>query len=133
MRTICCFYSPKIISSKKKQKLKNPKCNRCSIEDLQVAENYFQAQNKMFVVFGKFFFIFSFYKKFIKKEKKKIEMEEKKQVRVWVDGCFDMMHFGHANLLRQAKQLGDYLVVGVHSDQDILKNKGPTVMNEKER
>ena len=87
----------------------------------------------MFVVFGKFFFIFSFYKKFIKKEKKKIEMEEKKQVRVWVDGCFDMMHFGHANLLRQAKQLGDYLVVGVHSDQDILKNKGPTVMNEKER
>jgi hypothetical protein len=26
---------------------------------------------------------------------------EKKQVRIWVDGCFDMMHFGHANALRQ--------------------------------
>jgi ethanolamine-phosphate cytidylyltransferase len=29
--------------------------------------------------------------------------------------------------------LGDYLVVGVHSDADILKNKGPTVMKEEER
>jgi len=44
-----------------------------------------------------------------------------------------MMHFGHANALRQAKMLGDYLVVGVHSDADILKNKGPTVMKEEER
>ncbi len=25
----------------------------------------------------------------------------KKQVRVWTDGCFDMMHYGHANALRQ--------------------------------
>jgi ethanolamine-phosphate cytidylyltransferase len=56
-----------------------------------------------------------------------------KKVRVWADGCFDMMHFGHANALRQAKALGDYLVVGVHSDAEILKHKGPTVMNEKER
>lgn len=29
---------------------------------------------------------------------------------------FDMVHFGHANALRQAKKLGDYLIVGVHSD-----------------
>jgi len=27
-----------------------------------------------------------------------------------------MVHFGHANFLRQAKALGDYLIVGVHSD-----------------
>ncbi len=70
----------------------------------------------------------------------------KKPVRVWTDGCFDMMHYGHANALRQvmfqidlanywkqAKQLGDYLVVGVHSDAEIIKNKGPPVMNEEER
>ncbi|KAI9002660.1 hypothetical protein BC832DRAFT_560564 [Gaertneriomyces semiglobifer] len=49
------------------------------------------------------------------------------------DGCFDMMHYGHANALRQAKAFGDYLVVGVHSDAEIEKHKGPTVMKEEER
>lgn len=58
---------------------------------------------------------------------------KKKPVRVWVDGCFDMMHFGHANALRQARSLGDYLIVGVHSDADIVAHKGPPVMNEQER
>ena len=29
---------------------------------------------------------------------------------------YDMVHFGHANSLRQAKLMGDYLIVGVHSD-----------------
>lgn len=43
------------------------------------------------------------------------------------------MHYGHANALRQAKEMGDYLVVGVHSDAEVLKHKGPTVMNEEER
>ncbi|KAL9545900.1 hypothetical protein MBANPS3_006920 [Mucor bainieri] len=57
----------------------------------------------------------------------------RKPVRVWVDGCFDMMHYGHANALRQAKEMGDILVVGVHSDADIERNKGPTVCREQER
>lgn len=38
-----------------------------------------------------------------------------------------MMHWGHCNSLRQAKKLGDYLIVGVHSDEEIRKNKGPPV------
>lgn len=38
-----------------------------------------------------------------------------------------------ANLCRQAKELGDYLLVGVHSDEEVRKNKGPPVMNEEER
>lgn len=58
---------------------------------------------------------------------------EKKQIRVWVDGCFDMVHYGHANAIRQAKQMGDYLIVGVHSDAEIAKHKGPPVFSEKER
>lgn len=57
----------------------------------------------------------------------------RKPVRVWADGCFDFMHYGHQNALRQAKALGDILVVGVHSDAEILANKGPPVMNEQER
>ena len=56
-----------------------------------------------------------------------------KKVRVWADGCFDMVHFGHANAMRQAKLMGDQLVVGVHSDEEIVKNKGPPVFTEQER
>lgn len=61
------------------------------------------------------------------------KQNSRKPVRIWADGCFDMMHYGHANALRQARELGDVLVVGVHSDAEVLRNKGPPVMNEAER
>ncbi|XP_071796948.1 ethanolamine-phosphate cytidylyltransferase-like [Asterias amurensis] len=57
----------------------------------------------------------------------------KDPVRVWCDGCYDLVHFGHANSLRQAKLMGDYLIVGVHSDAEIMKHKGPPVIREEER
>lgn len=57
----------------------------------------------------------------------------KRPVRVYLDGCFDMMHYGHANALRQAKAVGDQLVVGLINDAEILRCKGPPVMNEEER
>ena len=44
-----------------------------------------------------------------------------------------MVHYGHANQLRQAKQLGEQLVVGVHTDEEIATHKGPPVFNEQER
>lgn len=44
-----------------------------------------------------------------------------------------MVHFGHANSLRQAKALGDYLVVGVHTDEEITQHKGPPVFTQEER
>ncbi|KAH8893285.1 ethanolamine-phosphate cytidylyltransferase [Thozetella sp. PMI_491] len=53
--------------------------------------------------------------------------------RLWVDGCFDFFHHGHAGAMVQARQLGDELYVGVHSDEAILENKGPTVMTLEER
>lgn len=59
--------------------------------------------------------------------------KKKKKVRVYMDGCFDMMHYGHANALRQARALGDELVVGVVSDEEIKANKGPPVMSMDER
>lgn len=58
---------------------------------------------------------------------------KRQPVRVYVDGCFDMVHFGHANAIRQARELGDYLVVGVHNDADITRFKGPPVYSEEER
>lgn len=59
--------------------------------------------------------------------------ERKRPVRVYMDGCFDLMHYGHANALRQAKLLGDQLVVGVVSDEEIVANKGPPVLSMEER
>jgi len=59
--------------------------------------------------------------------------EEKKKIIPWCDGCYDMVHFGHANQIRQAKEMGDYLIVGVHSDEEIAKHKGPPVFNQQER
>lgn len=61
------------------------------------------------------------------------QKKKKKPVRVYMDGCFDMMHYGHCNALRQARALGDELVVGVVSDQEIIANKGPPVMSLDER
>ncbi|KAJ0699431.1 putative ethanolamine-phosphate cytidylyltransferase [Helianthus annuus] len=59
--------------------------------------------------------------------------KKKKPVRVYMDGCFDMMHYGHCNALRQARALGDQLIVGVVSDAEITANKGPPVTPLHER
>lgn len=56
-----------------------------------------------------------------------------KDSRIWIDGCFDFTHHGHAGAMLQARQTGKELYVGVHSDEEILRNKGPTVMNLDER
>lgn len=43
---------------------------------------------------------------------------------ILTNGCFDILHRGHVEYLRQAKQLGDVLVVGVNSDDSIRRLKG---------
>lgn len=44
--------------------------------------------------------------------------------RVITYGTFDILHYGHINLLRRAKALGDYLIVGLSTDQfNSIKNK----------
>ncbi|MBO4214610.1 MAG: glycerol-3-phosphate cytidylyltransferase [Lachnospiraceae bacterium] len=39
-------------------------------------------------------------------------------------GTFDLFHIGHLNLLRRAKELGDYLIVAVSTDRFNLEEKG---------
>ena len=51
--------------------------------------------------------------------------EEGKRL-VFTNGCFDLLHVGHARLLRQAAALGDFLVVGLNSDASVRRLKGPS-------
>lgn len=53
--------------------------------------------------------------------------------RGYLDGCFDLMHSGHFNAIRQAKQVCDILVVGIHSDEEVERNKAKPIMKEGER
>ena len=44
--------------------------------------------------------------------------------RVITYGTYDVLHYGHINLLKRAKELGDYLIVGLSSDEfNAIKNK----------
>ncbi len=45
---------------------------------------------------------------------------------VFTNGCFDLLHAGHVDLLARARALGDALVVGVNSDDSVRRlDKGP--------
>ena len=45
---------------------------------------------------------------------------------VFVNGTFDVLHRGHLDLLNYAKSLGEYVVVGIDSDERVRKMKGRT-------
>jgi len=54
---------------------------------------------------------------------------------VVVTGAFDLLHIGHLRFLEAARQLGDYLLVGVESDERVRRWKGPRrpVQTEEDR
>jgi len=43
---------------------------------------------------------------------------------VWTNGCFDLLHLGHVRYLKKAKELGDYLAIGINNDESVKKLKG---------
>jgi rfaE bifunctional protein nucleotidyltransferase chain/domain len=59
--------------------------------------------------------------------KELLELLEKvrgKKKIVFTNGCFDLLHAGHADYLNKAKSLGDILVVGINSDASMRRIKG---------
>lgn len=54
---------------------------------------------------------------------------------MFTNGCFDILHVGHIRTLRQARLLGDALVVGVNTDASVRRLKGPLrpLVSERER
>lgn len=62
-------------------------------------------------------------------DRKKAEQHIKKlqnsnKTIVFTNGCFDIIHRGHIEYLRQAKALGDLLIVGLNSDDSVKRLKG---------
>jgi rfaE bifunctional protein nucleotidyltransferase chain/domain len=47
-----------------------------------------------------------------------------RQKVVFTNGCFDILHRGHIECLRKAKDFGDLLIVGLNSDSSVRKLKG---------
>ena len=70
-------------------------------------------------------------------ELKNIVVELKKQNKkiVTTNGVFDFLHIGHIRYLKEAKKLGDVLIVAINSDSSTKKIKGPIrpLNNEKDR
>ena len=56
-------------------------------------------------------------------------------VRVFVNGTFDLLHPGHISLLNYAKSLGNYVIVGIDTDDRVREKKGPTrpIYNQTDR
>jgi rfaE bifunctional protein nucleotidyltransferase chain/domain len=54
---------------------------------------------------------------------------------VFTNGCFDLLHLGHVRYLQEARALGDFLILGLNSDESVrlLKGPGRPLMPENER
>ena len=63
------------------------------------------------------------------------ELKERGRQVVLANGCFDWLHVGHVRYLREARQLGDCLVVAVNADASVRALKGPPrpLMPQQER
>lgn len=68
----------------------------------------------------------------LKKEIDALRKEGKKIV--FTNGCFDLIHVGHIRYLKEAKRLGDVLVIGLNSDRSVSSIKpGRPIIPEAER
>jgi rfaE bifunctional protein nucleotidyltransferase chain/domain len=67
--------------------------------------------------------------------KKALDAEKAKGRKVvFTNGCFDIIHAGHVRYMREARKLGDVLVVGLNSDASVSKIKpGRPVVDEGQR
>jgi len=53
--------------------------------------------------------------------------------RVYADMVGDLFHIGHINMFKQARELGDHLIIGIHSDKTVESYKKTPTISEKDR
>lgn len=63
------------------------------------------------------------------------ELRRENHKLVLTNGCFDLLHAGHVRHLQQARELGDFLAVGVNGDDSVkaLKGNGRPINSEEDR
>ncbi len=63
------------------------------------------------------------------------DLKRKGKTIIWTNGCFDILHEGHINYLKKAKEFGNYLVIGLNSDESvkIIKGKDRPIRPEQAR
>ena len=66
---------------------------------------------------------------------KDMEEIDNRTLRIYLDGVFDMTHYGHFRLFKQVKDKfpNSTIIVGVSGDEETIRLKGNIVMNERER
>ena len=65
--------------------------------------------------------------KIVTRERLAREIQRRQQAgerAVFTNGCFDLLHLGHVRYLQEARNLGDFLVMGLNSDESVRKLKG---------
>lgn len=64
-----------------------------------------------------------------------LTVKDLKDTKIFTNGCFDILHRGHIEMLKASKALGDYLVVGLNTDKSVSNLKGPNrpINNEADR
>jgi D-beta-D-heptose 7-phosphate kinase/D-beta-D-heptose 1-phosphate adenosyltransferase len=74
-------------------------------------------------------------KKLSRRALARFRAKNRKKTIVFTNGCFDILHRGHVELLREARGFGDLLVVGMNSDASVrrLKGRGRPLVGEKDR
>ncbi|NLN79117.1 MAG: D-glycero-beta-D-manno-heptose 1-phosphate adenylyltransferase [Armatimonadetes bacterium] len=55
-----------------------------------------------------------------------IDAREAGKTVVFTNGCFDILHVGHVRYLRQARAMGEMLIVGLNTDESVRALKGPS-------
>jgi len=63
------------------------------------------------------------------------QLRQRGEKMVFTNGCFDLLHRAHVEYLREARRLGDVLVVGLNSDASVRALKGPgrPLMDQEDR